>query len=1177
MKLLDRIEEKKYKNYFIVLMVAGALILNAFGKNIAMYFKFPVWLDNLGTCFIAYLYGPICGAIVGAGGHLAHGGFDRVSLLYALVDVGIGVICGWMARKGYFETFYKMSVMVAILIGFSIIVSVPLNYFFQGGYTGNQWGDGVYEWLQEIGYKKWVAAMLGELIIDFPDRYITVVITYFVIRCVRRTKNIKKKVWNVIALFLVFIATFSMGMTASAESMDDKKIDEGFYVCTVYNDRNGLPGGEANAIAFTNDGYVWVGAYSGLYQYDGVDFKLKFSDTVKNVNCLYRDDEGRLWIGTNDRGLAVMVDGEIANIVDESNGLVSNSVNCIGCDSAGCYYIGTKEKLDVIQIVGGMEVVKSIEEIDYAEAIESNEDGITVVVTNSGQAHVLKNGEYLYQFSCDNEMEGFRSATFCDGEWLLGTFSDSILRYEITEEDANMIDCIKTKELKNIHALVQEDDGKIWLSAANGVGYLDEKLECHVMNTGSFSASIYNIGEDYQGNMWFTSSRLGLLKISESVFSNIYAKGNYETDVVNAVTEWNGNIYIGSDNGLDVMNAEYEMDEKNTLVKALEGQRIRNFMIDSRNHLWISISAGDGLWDVSPNGDIKKYTEEDGMICNRFRSAIELSDGTVAVAEDGGIDFIKDGEIVSSLTAQDGLVTPMVLSLCESKNGFLYAGTDGGGLFLIKDGKIYNRLTMDEGLSSDVILRVVECENGLLVVASNGINYVDHKENVKYLSTFPFSNNYEICEGADGNIWILSGAGIYVMDLDSMLDDRIKEFALLDSKYGLEGIITANSWSYQTEDGMLFIPGDNGCYLVDTNHYYVGNVPYRMTVDYAYADELSVEIPDNRVISFSGDCNNMVLHAVVPNYTANELYVGYVLEGYDGAETIVSSKDLNEIKYSNIPSGTYRLVLHLYDESKSNILESVSYTVEKQMRIFDYHWFKFYFVFVCGVFVIWVTWMILKRRNDRIMAKEQEKLRQLERDAQISNETIMAIAKTVDAKDQRTSKHSERVAEYSVQIARALGWSEKECEDLYKTGLLHDIGKIGIPDSVLNKPGRLTDEEYALMKTHVDKGAEILKGFTIVKNVDLGTRFHHERYDGNGYPKGLKGEEIPIQARIIGIADAFDAMTSNRVYRQKLELDVVMEEMRRCSGTQFDPELTKVFLKLIEDGIIDVEVLYENE
>ena len=162
-------------------------------------------------------------------------------------------------------------------------------------------------------------------------------------------------------------------------------------------------------------------------------------------------------------------------------------------------------------------------------------------------------------------------------------------------------------------------------------------------------------------------------------------------------------------------------------------------------------------------------------------------------------------------------------------------------------------------------------------------------------------------------------------------------------------------------------------------------------------------------------------------------------------------------------------------------------------------------------------------------------------------------------------------------MAKELGWSHQECENLRKAALLHDIGKIGIPDSVLNKPSRLTDEEYKVMKTHVTRGAEILKDFTLVDHVVEGALYHHERYDGSGYNSGLKGEEIPVYGRIIGVADAFDAMTANRVYRKQLDMGYVRNEFAEGRGKQFDPQMVDVLLKLIDNGTIDVEKLYNKK
>jgi len=182
----------------------------------------------------------------------------------------------------------------------------------------------------------------------------------------------------------------------------------------------------------------------------------------------------------------------------------------------------------------------------------------------------------------------------------------------------------------------------------------------------------------------------------------------------------------------------------------------------------------------------------------------------------------------------------------------------------------------------------------------------------------------------------------------------------------------------------------------------------------------------------------------------------------------------------------------------------------------------------------------------------------------------------VDAMDSLTSQNSERVSEYSVLIAENYGFTKEETENLRKAALLHDIGKIGIPDKILNKPGPLNDDEYKIMKSHVTKGAEILKDFTLIENADLGAKYHHEKYDGTGYPDGLKGIDIPLYGRIIAIADAFDAMTANRVYRKRMPFSRVMSEMKNGRGKQFDPELLDVFLNLIDEGKIDIDALYSN-
>lgn len=187
----------------------------------------------------------------------------------------------------------------------------------------------------------------------------------------------------------------------------------------------------------------------------------------------------------------------------------------------------------------------------------------------------------------------------------------------------------------------------------------------------------------------------------------------------------------------------------------------------------------------------------------------------------------------------------------------------------------------------------------------------------------------------------------------------------------------------------------------------------------------------------------------------------------------------------------------------------------------------------------------------------------------MSDEVVNMLAVAIDAKDRYTNGHSFRVSAYSVALARHLGWPEEEIKALQREAMLHDIGKIGIPDEVLNKPGRLTDAEFDVIKSHTTIGGKILARSDSMRNAADVARSHHERYDGSGYPAGRKGDEIPLHARIVSIADAYDAMRFDRIYRKGLARDVIHAELVRGRGTQFDPALLDAFLETEADGTLD--------
>lgn len=199
-----------------------------------------------------------------------------------------------------------------------------------------------------------------------------------------------------------------------------------------------------------------------------------------------------------------------------------------------------------------------------------------------------------------------------------------------------------------------------------------------------------------------------------------------------------------------------------------------------------------------------------------------------------------------------------------------------------------------------------------------------------------------------------------------------------------------------------------------------------------------------------------------------------------------------------------------------------------------------------------------------ILAKRQKKRYQT-----ITQQSVSAIVRAVDAKDPYTSGHSERVALYSAELARRCGLRQQRVADIYYAALLHDIGKIGVPDDILKKPGKLTAAEYDIVKAHTQVGAEIMKNMTAIPGVRRGILEHHERYDGTGYPRGLRGNSISLEGRIIGMADACDAMASTRGYSAAHTKDYIRSEISKGAGGQFDPKMAARMLQMLDEGFLE--------
>lgn len=260
---------------------------------------------------------------------------------------------------------------------------------------------------------------------------------------------------------------------------------------------------------------------------------------------------------------------------------------------------------------------------------------------------------------------------------------------------------------------------------------------------------------------------------------------------------------------------------------------------------------------------------------------------------------------------------------------------------------------------------------------------------------------------------------------------------------------------------------------------------------------------------------------------------------------------------------TFGFVIH--SQTLMDNIKMATVSFHKQITVQELTAYHLWLVAV-GVVIIFELILLVSWIRTYQLQKKKEEFED------IIEQSFHMFANIIDAKDHYTKGHSQRVAHYAKELAKRMGLSEDERQKLSYIALLHDIGKIGVTDVILNKKGALTPEERNSIEKHVTIGGDILKDFTAIEGIAEGARYHHERYDGKGYACGLKGEEIPLFARIIAVADSFDAMSSERCYRPALEMPKIISELENGAGTQFDAKIVKHMLDMIEDKQVPVEL-----
>jgi len=952
----------------------------------------------------------------------------------------------------------------------------------------------------------------------------------------------------------------------------------------------------AEALCQTDDGYVWIAQYSGLTRYDSKEFvtykSFEFEGQeypVINVRSLATDGS-ILYIATSEQ-VYVYKDNHFEPLVMDAGVITDLTLD----DARGLLYISTQAGGIVFDINAGTSTLIPGTEGAYIRDIAFGpkasdcfylaDEGVwssdgTLIQPVPRIIELYPYGDILYMAEESGIIHRYNMQT---GRSLSDiTVPDQVNKLLYSEEDQILFAACEKNGIYCIDLSAREP-------VITLAGDLDNRSQ------------LVDLMIDYEGNLWVASHYIGASGVS-IITRNALSELLYDDPVwqsLNAPPAFDRNVYAVEKYGdiLYIVSAariyRYDLTKNeilpdNAIMQAIDAfaeaktkagkAQDENFIFQYapkdvevfRDKLYFAVS-GIGLVEYDPVSEEvfiydqpymsthlgKLVDDPDISILDTVRSMRSFDDCLVLGYTRGVIRF--DGSLFSVMN-----IGSNILYINKTNDGkILFDKTQG--LYVIDDDfTAATEIPTEKSITGNRLKFLVDGDDLYYTLNSRLFRTNTAKgDGVSEEIAIPYVKGSIVelakikCTGANGaeEYKYLIGSQTQLYITDSLEGDRLEDYDIYDSTNGLQPIIANTSGYYDEEEQKYYLQSTNGIFVYDFGLTRDVPTPVKIAVNsididgtHHYGDNISIGKDVNRV-SF-----NLSIFGFRPN---NGYTTYYKLNGVDD-DYISYSEDNRTIYYTNIPGGDYDFEVYVTDEygQESN---RVQIHLEKAKKFYEQWWFWAIILVVAAALVFLVTTLIIRYKTRKALKRQLEY-------KNITLESIQAIARTIDAKDEYTNGHSIRVGYYSKVIAENMGMTQDEVDNIYYIALLHDIGKIAIPDSILNKPGKLDDQEFAVMKSHTTRGAGILKGISTIPHIMEGAKSHHEKYNGSGYPEGLSGDDIPLVARIICCADCIDAMASKRVYKEPYATDVIIKEFERCAGTQFDPEICKLVIDLIKSG-----------
>lgn len=963
---------------------------------------------------------------------------------------------------------------------------------------------------------------------------------------------------------LLCICLFLCSMLPVHASAHTTAVPLASQVHTTFDTENGFPSETVYDIAMTSDGLLWFATGNGLVRYDGYDFTLlnrRTEPTFKamRASVLCAGTDGSLWVGTNGSGLLhytggawttlTVADGALSDTILDIQQLADGSVAV--AVPIGVYLVGADGKPGDAYVLKDHAVLVR----DIAGGAQDSIFG----VTGDGTVFTLHNGDFSFVTEQLPLSDAFYTAVgACGTRFVLGT-EDGKLLLQDTAADGSAYRTIETS-LSTVRRITHDAAGNFHIISDSGWGilYADGEYICMEPSGLNGLTAFYC---DFQGNYWLGTAQNGAMRRTEGCCQNWNVLRGTPEFSATAVLLDADLLYAGTRTGLQIFREKTGERIENAFTKAAAGQSIHTLYADREGCIW---AAGDAwLGCLTSAGAVQVFSVQDGLPRQRINVLLQTENGDLAVGTDDGLCFVRDGKIIYRAGMSDG-VLGRITALLQTADGGLLIGTDGNGVFyMYADGSV-DAYSTEDGFPAGCVSSIVrDPENSRRIWFSIGseIVYQDGFQPAIRFTGLPLSGEIADLFFIGDRLWAVTTNGAASVLRTDMFSKRgVLRHETLGRRHGILGAIGAESQNFAAGN-LLYLCTVNGLNVVDTTAHQTETPPPRIRFLTAASGRRSFPLQSQTVIT--GQETDVRFSFSALTYSAlNDFTLEYRLVGLETAFTRLEPAAVNQVAYNRLPKGTYTLEVRAVLPNGTVLGDTASVTVVKEASLAEDSAF-WWIVTTAAIGLVAVAVLLITAVRRWTLKRRQRRYRD------ITLQAFSAIANAVDAKDAYTRGHSDRVAKYAVEIARRYGLRPVKIADLYYSALLHDIGKIGIPDRILKKPDSLTPEEYEVIKTHTTIGAGIVKDITAIPHIARGIRDHHERYDGGGYPRGLRGNAISLEGRIIGIADAYDAMASARGYSAPCSPDYIRQEIEAGKGRQFDPKIADILLEMMADGSME--------